>query len=143
MQIVIGGAYNGKRKWVKEKIKDLDSKSWFDLKKDNKEIDLNKIKELKLVFSGIEEWTKGFLENKTMDEARDIAREWIQTLILWESEKESRQIILIANDISKGIVPIEKEDREWRDLTGWFYQDLFKEAERVDEIWYGIPRQLK
>lgn len=143
MQIVIGGAFNGKNKWVRERTKNLESVEWMNLKEDSKKVNLKQIKESTLIVSGIEEWTKSYLENETMDEARESLKKWIEELFLWEKRTENGQMILIANDISKGIVPIDKKDRDWRDLTGWFYQDLIKKADRVDEIWYGLSRQLK
>lgn len=143
MQIVIGGAFNGKNKWVRERTKNLESVEWMNLKEDSKKVNLKQIKESTLIVSGIEEWTKSYLENETMDEARESLKKWMEELFLWEKRTENGQMILIANDISKGIVPIDKKDRDWRDLTGWFYQDLIKKADRVDEIWYGLSRQLK
>lgn len=58
-------------------------------------------------------------------------------------EKPSRKLVIIGTDISKGIVPLEKENRLWRDFTGWVYQDLVAKAERVDVIWYGINQIMK
>lgn len=144
MQIVIGGAFNGKADWVKENYEELYSLKWINLKeKENAAFNLSEARESILVFQGIEEWTKMYLKDHSIDGAREIFREWIQELLNWEKKKDSHHLILIANDISKGIVPVEKKDRDWRDLTGWFYQDLVNAAERVDEIWYGISRQLK
>jgi len=61
----------------------------------------------------------------------------------WENAAKERCFILIGTDISKGIVPMEKKNRDWRDITGWVYQDIAAKAEKVDVIWYGISRKLK
>lgn len=143
MHIVIGGAFNGKRKWVREYY---DSEKEFEyLKESIQELEkrLAEKQDSILVLDSIEEWTKGWLTDYSVDEARVIGREWMSRLISWEQKSEARQLVLIARDFSKGIVPIEKTDRDWRDLTGWFYQDLIEAANRVDEVWYGIGRQLK
>ncbi|MDN6196064.1 MAG: bifunctional adenosylcobinamide kinase/adenosylcobinamide-phosphate guanylyltransferase [Atopostipes suicloacalis] len=142
MQIVIGGAFNGKAEWVKDNYEASHPLEWINLR-ENEAFNLSEAKESILVFQGIEEWTKIYLKDHSIDGAREIFREWIQELLNWEKKKDQHHLILIANDISKGIVPVDKKDRDWRDLTGWFYQDLVEEAERVDEIWYGISRQLK
>ena len=52
-------------------------------------------------------------------------------------------VILIGTDITKGIVPIEAENRVWRDVTGRVYQDTVSICNRVDLIWYGINKRLK
>lgn len=142
MHVVIGGAFNGKRDWVKDKYKNIPSFEWFDLI-ENEDPDLEKTEKKLLVFEGIEHWTRKFLEIYSINQARKIGSNWISELIHWEEQKEERQIVLIATDISKGIVPIEKKDRDWRDLTGWFYQDLIEKADEVDKIWYGIAEKLK
>lgn len=51
--------------------------------------------------------------------------------------------ILIGNEIGCGIVPIDAFEREWRDQTGWVYQLLTKNAERVDRVWAGLGQTLK
>jgi adenosyl cobinamide kinase/adenosyl cobinamide phosphate guanylyltransferase len=50
---------------------------------------------------------------------------------------------VIGSDITKGVVPLEKENRIWRDLTGWAYQDTAAKAEKVDIIWYGLNQTMK
>ncbi len=64
---------------------------------------------------------------------------WVE----WERERSGRTIVLVGNDIGKGIVPIQKDDRLWRDLVGWCYQDIVTQANKVYRIWYGISEQLK
>lgn len=61
----------------------------------------------------------------------------------WEQANKAHQLIVIGSDISKGIVPLKQSERQWRDVTGWFYQDLVNRAKRYDVIWYGIHQQLK
>ncbi|WP_394172482.1 hypothetical protein [Guptibacillus hwajinpoensis] len=51
--------------------------------------------------------------------------------------------MIIGTDITQGILPFEREEQDWRELTGWAYQDLTDAADRVDVIWYGLNQQLK
>jgi adenosyl cobinamide kinase/adenosyl cobinamide phosphate guanylyltransferase len=68
---------------------------------------------------------------------------WIGQWLAWEEKVINAKLILIGSDIGKGIVPVGKEDRQFRDLVGWCFQDLVEQASRVDLIWYGINQQLK
>ena len=54
-----------------------------------------------------------------------------------------RKLVVIGSDITKGIVPVEKENRLWRDVTGWAYQDLAAQADKIDIIWYGCNQTIK
>lgn len=51
--------------------------------------------------------------------------------------------ILIGTEIGCGIVPADAAEREWRDQTGWVYQLLSQNAQRVDRVWAGIGQTLK
>ena len=143
MHIIIGGAFNGKRKWVNEYYKNKDEIHWFSGTIEELQEALANKETGIVAIEQIERWTKQWLVEHSLDEAREVGREWIQAFSQWEQENPVRRLVLVGTDFSKGIVPIEKEDRDWRDLTGWFYQDLVKEATRVDEIWYGLGQQLK
>jgi adenosylcobinamide kinase / adenosylcobinamide-phosphate guanylyltransferase len=95
------------------------------------------------VFEGLEVWLREWAGSMGSVEIRRkwqlLLREWLE----WESQDHQRKIILIGCDISKGIVPMAPEDRSWRDITGWVYQDTVTAAERADVIWYGISQKLK
>lgn len=90
-----------------------------------------------IVLEGIETWVKN------LSISREKWREMIEDWLKWEQEEPSRKVIIIGTDITKGIVPIEKEHRQWRDLTGWVYQDIATVSSQVDVIWYGISKTIK
>lgn len=52
-------------------------------------------------------------------------------------------VIVIGNDISRGVVPLQKEARFQRDCAGRLYQLLVQRAKRVTQIWYGLPQTIK
>lgn len=54
-----------------------------------------------------------------------------------------RGSILIGDEISGGVIPIEKFERQWRDEMGRLYQFLAKEADIVDRVFAGLPLRLK
>ncbi len=99
--------------------------------------------ECTLVLASVEQLTQTWAETHELDEARMAGQNWIDTVLHWEQAEPTRKVVLIGTDFSKGIVPMEPERRKWRDVTGWFYQDLIKKAERVDQIWYGLSTQVK
>ncbi|WP_270180075.1 bifunctional adenosylcobinamide kinase/adenosylcobinamide-phosphate guanylyltransferase [Alkalihalobacillus sp. CinArs1] len=141
MHVVTGGAFNGKSKWVRdyygvplEWYSAYDGTSW-DEKSFKKDV---------VVLEGLEEWIKTLVsDQKSLKETRRAVRSYIEAWSAWESGRDERTIIVIGTDIMKGIVPLEKEKRMWRDVVGWAYQDLVSLAERVDVIWYGLNQQLK
>jgi adenosyl cobinamide kinase/adenosyl cobinamide phosphate guanylyltransferase len=51
--------------------------------------------------------------------------------------------VLIGDEIGSGIVPIDPFERLWRDETGFVYQILATQADRVDRVWAGLPYRLK
>ena len=51
--------------------------------------------------------------------------------------------ILIADDISCGIVPVDAEERAWREKTGRYLTRLAEKAAHVTRIFCGLPEELK
>lgn len=72
-------------------------------------------------------------------EFQHILKQWDD----WLLSCEHNELIIIGSDIGMGVVPLEKEERVWRDIVGWCYQDIVKRASRVDKIWCGLAEQLK
>lgn len=142
MHFVTGGAFNGKRDWVREKYPDAVWLSAYRgdlLMGDMTENSANDI----VVFEGLEVWVREILTEKSLEESRIYFRNVWEGLHSWEKGKYNRRIVIIGTDITKGIVPIDREQRIWRDLTGWVYQDLAKKCESMHVIWYGISQTIK
>lgn len=92
------------------------------------------------VITGMEMILKRFLqEGKGRKDFSQLLSRWIE----WEQLRTDRKLVLVGCDIGKGIVPIAQEDRQWRDLVGWSYQDIVQQSSKVFRIWYGISEQLK
>lgn len=51
--------------------------------------------------------------------------------------------VIIGDEISGGVVPVDKFERLWRDETGRVYKFLASEADIVDRIFAGLPLRLK
>ncbi|MBQ7593706.1 MAG: bifunctional adenosylcobinamide kinase/adenosylcobinamide-phosphate guanylyltransferase [Synergistaceae bacterium] len=54
-----------------------------------------------------------------------------------------RSSVIIGDEISSGIIPVDVFNRKWRDETGKVYQFLASEAEIVDRVFAGLALRLK
>lgn len=130
MHIVIGGAANGKRAYVKERTGE--TAHWLG---DGSPLDLHDLDDIPadvpLVIVHIEQWLAERLENE-----QAAIEEFLKAV-------RTENTTLILTDIGRGIVPINAEERALRDACGRLNQHLVKQADTVTRIWYGIPQQLK
>ena len=124
MHVIFGGAFNGKRAYV-ETLVHGKSVQWIDAGEDVPV--LLPVTEVLVVF-GVENLLEPNL-NK-----------WIEQIEQWDEQLE---VLVIATEIGRGIVPMEASLRQLRDEVGRFYQQLFSKAERVTRIWYGISQTIK
>ncbi|WP_217586156.1 bifunctional adenosylcobinamide kinase/adenosylcobinamide-phosphate guanylyltransferase [Lentibacillus saliphilus] len=144
MHVVTGGAYNGKTAWIKNHYM-LESRvhQWISAHDGGSYLLEQHISDFidLIVLSDVEQWVWQWVQRGETDRqyGQDVLQRWLD----WEKAEPNRVVIVIGADISKGIVPMEKADRQWRDLTGWFYQDLVEASERFDLIWYGVSKRLK
>lgn len=56
---------------------------------------------------------------------------------------ENPEIKIICNEIGCGIVPVEKDDRLWREETGRLLCKIAAKAQKVVRIVCGIPQRIK
>ncbi|MGD6830782.1 bifunctional adenosylcobinamide kinase/adenosylcobinamide-phosphate guanylyltransferase [Sutcliffiella halmapala] len=142
MQLVIGGAFAGKRNIVREKDKEF---SWVSSYYNDLLSDWDKKWRggTTLVLEGWERW----IEDQMKKEAGDavIRAEFSKFFQSFLEEERVRNdgIVLIMLEVGRGIVPIDKEERRFRDLAGWILQDAVKLAEEVQYVWHGIAKRLK
>ncbi|MDI2587786.1 bifunctional adenosylcobinamide kinase/adenosylcobinamide-phosphate guanylyltransferase [Psychrobacillus sp. NEAU-3TGS] len=124
MHVIFGGAFNGKRAYVENLIQGR-SVQWMNAEEDIPVLLSNT--EVVVVY-GVENLVQTKLE------------EWLEHLERWNMKFE---VIVIATEIGRGIVPMEATARRLRDDVGRFYQQLFTKAESVTRIWYGIAQTIK
>ena len=131
MHVIIGGAYNGKRKYVMERLGNRPYEIY--------EGEIPEGAFSKQEYVVITDFEKLVLSHRNHDELE------IAELIARSLKQLARQtnVICICNDIGRGIVPMEKEQRFIRDACGRVYQRLFQEADAVTRVWYGIPEVIK
>lgn len=124
MKLIIGGAWQGKRDFAVAAfgLKDSDIFTCT-----GEEIDFSAP-----CIDKIEEFT--FACVKAGKEPLELFR---ANRELWENS------VLICQDIFCGVVPIDADQREWRQATGRLCQYLTGEAEQVSRIFCGLEQRLK
>ncbi|MDQ6597401.1 hypothetical protein E2K98_06875 [Bacillus salipaludis] len=144
MHFVTGGAFNGKREWVRKTYPIQSIEQWKSAyQNDPFPFELEEHPEELLVLEGIETWVKALMKEYEPGKLREIWKACLNHWTSWEKAEKNRKLVVIGTDITKGIVPMEKENRLWRDLAGWANQDIAAVADKVDVIWYGLNQTIK
>ncbi|WP_339252003.1 bifunctional adenosylcobinamide kinase/adenosylcobinamide-phosphate guanylyltransferase [Sporosarcina sp. FSL W8-0480] len=126
MRVIIGGAHNGKKAFVKRMLENAPH-YWVDCSVDELEIPSDRL----IVIDRIEQW----LAQTELPEVDAV--EFILKSV------EDKEVIFILTDIGRGIVPMDARQRALRDTCGRLYQKLIAQADEVTRIWYGLPQTLK
>ncbi|MFZ7943463.1 bifunctional adenosylcobinamide kinase/adenosylcobinamide-phosphate guanylyltransferase [Neobacillus sp. 19] len=144
MHFITGGAFNGKRSWVSKNYGVKIEGQWLSAYNGIRfPVNLSDVNHDVIVLEGIELWVKELTKQYDSGRCREIWNRYLADWLSWEQEKAERKVIVIGTDITKGIVPMEEENRVWRDVTGWAYQDLAAISAKVDVIWYGLNQTIK
>lgn len=125
MVLIFGGAYQGKLEFAKENFNVTDE-DIFVCTQEN-EID----------------WSKKVLCDMDQAFLRHVREGKESREVLAEHLTELEDKILIVNDISQGIVPMERELRDWREMTGRAMLYLSKEAGEVYRVFCGLGSKIK
>ncbi|MBK5253865.1 MAG: bifunctional adenosylcobinamide kinase/adenosylcobinamide-phosphate guanylyltransferase [Peptostreptococcaceae bacterium] len=126
MILIFGGAFQGKLEYVMEKYK-LEDNQVFTCKGDKIEIDYSK-----KIIDNLEEFV--YVCTKEGVEAKEI---------LLENMGKLKDKIIICDDISQGVVSLDKTERAWREMVGRTMLMLGKESEEVIRIFCGLPDKIK
>lgn len=126
MIYIIGGSYQGKREWAKEQFALTDA-DIFVCTEETIEIDFSK-----RIIANIERFALGCV--KRGEEPREY----------WQAHMETLgDSILISDDISCGVVPIDATIRAWREAAGRANNYLAREAVQVIRVFCGIGQVIK
>lgn len=124
MKLIIGGAYQGKREFVKNTF-GLTEADIFTC--DGMEIDFSKP-----CIDKLEEFSYACIQ---------AGKEPLE--IFKQHRAQWQDSIFICQDIFCGVVPLGADMRLWRNETGRLCQLLSKEAEQVSRIFCGLEQRLK
>ena len=125
MILIFGGSYQGKLEFAKQTFGITDQDVFTCTT--NNEIDLSR----KVIYNLDQAFLRHVREGK---ESREVLKEHLDQL---------KDKILIVNDISQGIVPMERENRDWREMTGRAMLFLSKEADEVYRVFCGLGSKIK
>ncbi|MGY4876309.1 bifunctional adenosylcobinamide kinase/adenosylcobinamide-phosphate guanylyltransferase [Vreelandella aquamarina] len=140
MQLFIGGACAGKRDAVNARFPDA---VWLRLSPGQRlhlatrEIQPN----TPLVVYGVFEW----LDASLSSDSDRLRAEWREDLQYLDDKAQAQgsALVLIMNELGKGIVPIERNERRLRDVNGWLSQDATAQATQVFCVRHGLVHALK
>lgn len=143
MRVIIGGAHNGKRNYVKKLLAGKEHR-WLDCQT--------------LHAGACHQHNSGGVNIQNISGDRhhsvvvvDRVECWLAETELGEAEAvelllkatDGKDVIFILTDIGRGIVPMDAGQRALRDACGRLYQQLMERADEVTRIWYGLPQTLK
>ncbi|WP_434985273.1 bifunctional adenosylcobinamide kinase/adenosylcobinamide-phosphate guanylyltransferase [Vreelandella zhaodongensis] len=142
MQLFIGGACAGKREAVKARFP---SAVWWRLSPGQRLHEATHIMQpsVPLVLHGVFEWLAAV---QSLDISSDVLRaQWRGDLESLESAAQTHGVtlVIIMNELGRGIVPIERDQRRLRDLSGWFSQDTAAQSKQVWHVRHGLVQALK
>lgn len=93
-----------------------------------------------LVVTGWADWLTTALAEEGDDGVRQGWRAMLEALAAQETR--GLEVVLILDEMGRGIVPMTPEARRLRDLNGWLVQEV---ASRCSAVWYvrhGLARRL-
>jgi adenosyl cobinamide kinase/adenosyl cobinamide phosphate guanylyltransferase len=126
MIVIFGGAYQGKLAYALERFK-LTENDVFTCNSDDAGLPGNR----KIIYE-LEKWILALLKNNI--DVEQALRQFI------ESNKDA---IVICNDISCGVVPVDPLMRKWREATGRSLAALSRESVEAVRLFCGIPTRVK
>lgn len=134
MHLIFGGAYQGKLDYAKNRYQLEDQDIFFCSAGDAGEgcpsgpqIDYNK-----KAVAHLESFVLCCV--RSGQEAKEL---------LAAHREEWEETVFLCTDISAGIVPYEKEMRDWREMVGRTLTYLGKEAKEVTRVFCGLPQKIK
>ena len=126
MIFIIGGSYQGKRAYAQERF-DLTDADIFLCTEDTTDVNFDQ-----RIIAGIEKFALGCVKRGE------------EPMHYWQANMNKLQnSILISDDVSCGIVPIDETIRAWREATGRANNYIAREAKQVIRVFCGIGQVIK
>lgn len=126
MILIFGGAYQGKLEYALKTYR-LKEKDVYHCDMETMVINFDK-----KVINNLERFILACIKEDVS--ARECLEDNIEKL---------RDKIIICDDISQGVVPMDKTERAWREMTGRCMTYLGQEAEEVIRVFCGIGSRVK
>ena len=126
MVLIFGGAYQGKQDYALETY-GLSAKDVYQCDLESMVINFDK-----KVIANLERFILACIKEEVS--AKECLEDNIEKL---------RDKIIICDDISQGVVPVDKTERAWREMTGRTMTYLGQEADEVIRVFCGIVTRDK
>jgi len=126
MILIFGGVYQGKLKYAIERFR-LNEIDVFRCKEDDGTAPMGK----KIIYE-IDKWLLALVR---AEENTDVA---VRKFIM-----DNKDVIVICNDISCGVVPVDPVMRVWREAVGRALAELAGASDEVVRMFCTIPTILK
>lgn len=126
MIFIIGGSYQGKKDFARDKF-GLSDSDIFVCSHESDQIDFDKR-------------CIAYIDSYALNRIRAGAEPADAFKANMDALKDS---IIISNDVSCGIVPIDTDLRAWREACGRMNNYLAREADEVWRLFCGIPQKIK
>lgn len=126
MKLVIGGAFQGKKAYVKQhlKIKEEDMA-------DGKDASYEALFHCRCIYH-FHEWIKKGIEEKW--DFKNLAEELL---------KRNPEVLIITNELGYGVVPVDAFDRTYRETTGRVCTEIAAVCEQVIRVSCGLGMVIK
>lgn len=125
MKMVIGGAFQGKQAYVKTHFPEIENKEW---------INGNEAKEIEIFTKKVIYNFHEYIRRQNPEDQKTLAARLIQ---------ENPDVILITDEIGYGLVPIDAEDRAYREQVGRICTELAAFSDEVVRVVMGIGTKIK
>lgn len=129
MILVIGGAFQGKKEYVKKQFSLTDQQF-----ADGAACSEEELYQRKAVAHFHEYVRRSLKEGCGADELQALTE---------RLRRENPDVIIICNELGSGVVPVDAFDRNWRETTGRLCCRLAAEASEVHRVVCGIGTVIK
>lgn len=122
MILVIGGAGQGKLRYALRK---------WDVSREDVATDFENAKSAR-IFHNFQQAVQ-----KSLQAGEDPAKK-LELLFA-----ENPDLIVLCDEVGCGVVPVDREERIWRETVGRLCCRMARSAQRVDRVFCGLPMRLK
>lgn len=130
MNLIIGGAYQGKKDYAREKYHMEESAIW--------QGDCPVPEGERFCINGLHNIIRKKMESGGYGQPQQEILSDIRRLI-----HKIPNVIIISDEVGCGIVPLDKGEREYRECVGRILCELAKEADTVERVHCGIGQVIK
>lgn len=128
MILIIGGAYQGQKEWAEKKY-NIGEGDIYSFPKNTVALNKEAMEKARML-NGLENFVEACCKRN---------EEPIERLKEFKLEEK----IIVALDMSQGVVPIDKHERKLREMNGRTLIWLGEKAEEVERVFCGIGQKLK